>query len=88
MMSEVLDYMDCLSSFPGPFCLPWKMLSMALFLELLCVTFYQSFSLWNLFWQFNGQSKSVSDSKSDVFLFNNATRQNLGTFCREDRILV
>jgi hypothetical protein len=30
MMSEVLDYMDCLSSFPGPFCLPWKMLSMAL----------------------------------------------------------
>ena len=57
-------------------------------LELLCVTFYQSFSLWNLFRQFNGQSKSVSDSESDVFLFNNATRQNLGTICCEDRILV
>jgi hypothetical protein len=57
-------------------------------LELLSVTFYQSFSFWNLSWRFMAKVNNVSDSQSIVFPFNHATRQNLGTFCREDRILV
>jgi hypothetical protein len=44
-------------------------------LELLSVTFYQSFSLWNLFWRFMAKVNNVSDSQSIVFPFNHATRQ-------------